>query len=137
MGKLANEETPVQSKTHLGISSDWVGEAVSLSVGRAVVQLKTRPEMVVDDMGLVHGGFTFGLADYAAMLAVNDPCVVLGGAETKFIAPVKLGDVLVATAEVVEEKGRKRIVKCSVHSPQLVFEGMFTCFVLDEHILRG
>ena len=123
--------------THLGISSEWVGEAVSLSAGCAVAQLKTRPEMVVDDMGLVHGGFTFGLADYAAMLAVNDPCVVLGSVEAKFIAPVKIGDVLVAKAEVIEERGKKSQVKCSVSTSQLVFEGMFTCFVLQKHILQN
>jgi len=126
----------MQPNTHLGISSEWVGEPVSLSAGRAVVQLKTRPEMVADDMGLVHGGFTFGLADYAAMLAVNDPCVVLGGVEAKFVAPVKFGDIMVATAEVIEESGKKRQVKCLVSTSQLVFEGTFTCFVLPKHILQ-
>ena len=40
---------------------------------RAVAALTTDPEMAADDRGLVHGSFTFGLADYAAMLAVNDP----------------------------------------------------------------
>ena len=123
--------------THLGISSEWVGEPVSLSPGRAVVQLKTRHEMVADDMGLVHGGFAFGLADYAAMLAVNDPCVVLGSAEVKFIAPVKIGAILVATAEVIEESGKKRQVKCSINTTELVFEGTFTCFVLPKHILQN
>lgn len=122
--------------THLGISSEWVGEPVSLSPGHAVVQLKTRSEMVADDLGLVHGGFAFGLADYAAMLAVNDPYVVLGSAQTKFIAPVKIGDLMVATAEVIEESGKKRQVKCSISTDVLVFEGIFTCFVLPKHILQ-
>jgi acyl-coenzyme A thioesterase PaaI-like protein len=44
--------------------------------------------MAADQRGLVHGGFTFGLADYAAMVAVNDPNVVLGAAEVRFLAPV-------------------------------------------------
>ncbi len=127
----------MRPNTHLGISSEWVGEPVSLSPGRAVVQLKTRPEMVADDMGLVHGGFAFGLADYAAMLAVNDPCVVLGSAEVKFIAPVKIGAILVATAEVIEESGKKRQVRCSINTTELVFEGTFTCFVLPKHILQN
>jgi acyl-coenzyme A thioesterase PaaI-like protein len=48
--------------------------------------------MVVDAHGLVHGGFVFGLADYAAMLAVNDPNVVLGAAEARFLKPVRRGD---------------------------------------------
>ncbi|WP_432821467.1 PaaI family thioesterase [Trichloromonas sp.] len=123
--------------THLSISSEWVGEPVSLSAGRAVAQLKTRPEMIADERGLVHGGFTFGLADYAAMLAVNDPCVVLGSAEARFVAPVRIGDIMVATAEVVEESGKKRQVKCTVSTTQLVFEATFTCFVLPKHILES
>ncbi len=127
----------MRPNTHLGISSEWVGEPVSLSAGRAVAQLITRPEMVADDMGLVHGGFTFGLADYAAMLAVNDPFVVLGSAEVRFVAPVIIGDIMIATAEVVEEKGKKRQVKCSVSTTQLVFEATFTCFVLPKHILEN
>jgi acyl-coenzyme A thioesterase PaaI-like protein len=48
--------------------------------------------MAVDDRGLVHGGFVFGLADHAAMLAVNDPNVVLGAASTRFLKPVRVGE---------------------------------------------
>ncbi len=125
----------MQSNTHLLISRQWVGEPISLSEGRAEVRLSTHPEMVADDRGLVHGGFTFGLADYAAMLAVNDPHVVLGAAETKFLAPVTLGETLVAKAEVMESKGKKRVVRCSIQTSRLVFEGVFTCFVLAGHVL--
>lgn len=125
----------IPPNTHLRISPRWVGEVVELSAGRAVVRLATDPEMVADDHGLVHGGFAFGLADYAAMLAVNDPNVVLGSAETKFIAPVRIGETLIATAELAEASGKKRLVRCTVRTSQLVFEGVFTCFVLPKHIL--
>ena len=123
--------------THLSISSKWVGEALEVADGRAVARLQTLPEMAADEQGLVHGGFTFGLADYAAMLAVNDPYVVLGAAETRFLAPVRVGEVLVARAGTQEEKGKKRTVTCSVVSGDTeVFTATFTCFVLDRHILE-
>ena len=86
-----------------------MGKPLELTAGYAVVELETNSEMVVDDQGLVHGGFAFGLADYAAMLAVNDPNVVLGSAEVKFVAPVRLGETLTATAELVEANGKKRL----------------------------
>jgi acyl-coenzyme A thioesterase PaaI-like protein len=124
----------MESRTHLNISSSLVGEVVELSPGKAVARLHTLPEMGADEHGLVHGGFAFGLADYAAMLAVNDPHVVLGWAESRFLAPVRVGETLVAKAEITEEKGRKRIVKCSVATDRVVFEGAFTCFVLDNHV---
>jgi acyl-coenzyme A thioesterase PaaI-like protein len=123
--------------THLATSPIWVGEAVELSPGKAVARVKTRPEMCVDERGLVHGSFAFGLADYAAMLAVNDPYVVLGAAEARFLAPVRLGETLVAQAEMIEEKGKKRLVRCSVATDRVVFEGLFTCFVLEKHILES
>lgn len=124
------------SNTHLSISAQLVGEIQQLEPGRAVVKLVTLPTMVADDFGLVHGGFIFGLADYAAMLAVNEPTVVLGSADSRFIAPVKLGDVAVATAFVVEQKGKKYSVECMVKvDDKPVYSGVFTCFVVDKHVL--
>ena len=84
--------------THIGIDHGLCGVPVSLGVGSATVQLSTSPAMAADAHGLVHGGFVFGLADHAAMLAVNDPHVVLGAAETRFTAPVRVGEVVVAEA---------------------------------------
>jgi acyl-coenzyme A thioesterase PaaI-like protein len=92
--------------------------------------------MQVDASGLVHGGFVFGLADYAAMIAVNHPNVVLGAANVKFLKPVVVADVVQATATVREEKGKKRVVAVQVlRKDEPVFEGEFICFVLDRHVL--
>lgn len=127
----------MKANTHLSISPSWVGKPVEIAEGRAVAKLDTVREMCADEAGLVHGGFTFGLADYAAMLAVNDPHVVLGAAETKFLAPVRCGELMVACAEVVSSQGKKRQVDCRVEvGDRLVFEGRFTCFVLERHILE-
>jgi len=95
--------------------------------------------MSADKQGLVHGGFVFGAADYAAMSAVNDPYVVLGSSSSKFIAPVKVGDAVLCKAAVVNEKGKKKVVdvQAFVHE-KLVFEGTFTTFttfVLAQHVL--
>ena len=122
--------------THPRISATLVGVPGELSPGAATASLVTTAEMAADDVGLVHGGFVFGLADYAAMLAVNDPNVVLGAAETRFVAPVRVGEVVVARAQVVAEKGRKRVVEvaCRVGERDVV-TGTFTTFVLDEHVL--
>lgn len=94
--------------------------------------------MVVDAQGLVHGGFIFGLADYAAMLAVNDPYVVLGSAQARFLKPVRRGDRVIARAETIETRGRKHEVHVeAVVGPEAVFEGTFTCIVLERHVLEG
>lgn len=127
---------PMDQRTHLGISPTLVGVIDSLAAGIATATLTATADMAADDRGLVHGSFTFGLADYAAMCAVNDPNVVLGGAATKFLAPVAVGQTMVATARVTGEKGRKRIVAVAVDvGDTTVMTGEFTCFVLDKHVL--
>ena len=77
------------------------------AAGTARVGLTTLPEMAVDAAGLVHGGFVFGLADHAAMLAVNDPYVVLGSAAVRFLRPVRVGERLIAEAR----RGDRRDVR--------------------------
>lgn len=128
------ETTP---NTHLSIDHSLCGEAVDMREGWARVRLEATDQMAVDEHGLVHGGFVFGLADYAAMLAVNDPNVVLGGAQVSFVAPIEVGDEVVATAEVGEENGKKRVVEASASVGDTeVFRGTFTAFVLPKHILE-
>jgi acyl-coenzyme A thioesterase PaaI-like protein len=124
--------------THLKINRRMVGTVQSLKTGESsVVQLSTNHNMAADEYGLVHGGFVFGLADYAAMVAVNEPNVVLGSANVKFQAPVKLGDSLTATAKVEGQSGKKRLVTVSVDvKGKRVLSGEFTCFILTSHVLE-
>jgi uncharacterized protein (TIGR00369 family) len=125
----------MEQRTHLSIDTSLVGEVLELAEGRARVALRTRKEMAADERGLVHGGFPFGLADYAAMVAVNDPNVVLGGAEVRFTSPVRTGQTVIASAEVMESAGRKRVVRVTVEADGTpVLEGTFQTFVLDRHV---
>ncbi len=124
-------------QTHQGISGKLCGIPKELSLGRSVVSMTAIPVMAADDLGLVHGGFVFGMADYAAMLAVNDPNVVLGASETKFLKPVRVGEKLTATAVVTEDLGKKRIVNVTVcRDDTKILVGAFTCFVLEKHVLK-
>ena len=126
----------MKANTHLGADPTLTGELVELGDGTASASLTTHAAMGVDDRGLVHGGYVFGLADYAAMLAVNDPNVVLGAAEARFLKPVVVGDRVVADAKTTGNKGRKREVHVEARvGSTKVFEGTFTCFVLEHHVL--
>ena len=99
-------------KTHLLADKTLLGTPLDIVDGESsIVQLVVTENMIVDDMGLVHGGFTFGLADYAAMLAVNDPNVVIGGASVRFTTPVQRGDIMKAVAKVIESNRNKRVVQ--------------------------
>ncbi len=122
--------------THEKIDQELCGAPLEVKEGFSRVSMRAIERMAVDDMGLSHGGFIFGLADYAAMIAVNDPNVVLGGAEVKFLKPVKTGDVVTAEARVEETSGKKRMVRVTAaRGDEKVFDGVFACFVLDKHVL--
>jgi uncharacterized protein (TIGR00369 family) len=155
----------VQPRTHLAIDRRLCGEPLDAQdtvEGTARVGLTTVPEMAADEAGLVHGGFVFGLADYAAMLAVNHPNVVLGSAAVRFLRPVKVGERLVAEARREETSGRKSRVTVEVRRAggaagaastagpigsagadpdagggggEAVMSGEFVCLTLDRHVL--
>ena len=75
----------------LGMAIDEVGP------GRATLRMTVREDMVNGhDIG--HGGLTFTLADSAFAFACNsyNRRTVAAGAEIRFRAPTRLGDVLVA-----------------------------------------
>ncbi|HJO94882.1 MAG TPA: PaaI family thioesterase [Victivallales bacterium] len=122
--------------THKQINTNLCGTPLIVEKNYCRIELKTTNEMSSDKYGLVHGGFIFGAADYAAMLAVNHPNVVLGSSTVKFLKPVKVDEIVTIDAKIKEVNNKKNVVYvrakvCSVD----VFEGEFTCFILDKHIL--
>ena len=125
----------MEPHTHPAIDRRLCGEPLELGEGTARVVFTAVPEMAADERGLVHGGFVFGLADYAAMLAVNHPHVVLAGAEVRFLKPVAVGERLVAEAQIEERDGRKSRVRVEVlRDGEAVMTGEFRCVTLAQHV---
>ena len=124
-------------KTHLKTDNLLVGDPIAIETDQyAEATLITTWQMVVDDVGLIHGGYAFGLADFAAMIAVNHPNVVLGSADVQFLAPVKVGETLIAQATVKEKIKNRRQVEVIVSvGDKTVFRGLFKCIITREHIL--
>ena len=105
----------VDIRTHLDIDQTLCGKPLSIADGESRVVFTALPEMAVDKTGLIHGGFVFGLGDYAAMLAVNHPNVVLGSADVRFLSPVQIGATLEARASVQKVDGKKTDGRCCHH----------------------
>ncbi len=126
----------MNAQTHLAIDAELCGHREELRAQYCRLRMTATERMAADDKGLVHGGFIFGMADYAAMLAVNDPHVVLGAADARFLKPVRTGETVVAEARVEAVDGKKHTVAVTVaRQDEAVFQGHFTCFVLDRHVL--
>ena len=131
------DEDKVYLQTHQKISSEFVGEIVKLERGYVELRLTTTSEMVADEVGLIHGGFVFSAADYAAMVAVNEPNVVLVGSDCQFLSPVKFHDEVNIIARVRHKEGRKRNVYVEGFVLDIkVFEGLFKTVVTDRHVLK-
>ena len=127
----------VMLKTHENINQDLCGEIEKLDSGFVKLKLVTTHDMIADSQNLIHGGFIFSAADYAAMAAVNEKNVVLVASECQFLSPVKFGDIVNFIAKVRHKEGRKRNIHVTGYVLEIkVFEGEFKTVVTDRHVLK-
>ncbi|MBD8868714.1 hydroxyphenylacetyl-CoA thioesterase PaaI [Nocardioides donggukensis] len=104
-----------QASQALGMSIDDVGP------GTATLRMTVREDMANGhDIG--HGGLTFTLADSAFAFACNsyNRVTVAAGAEVRFLAPTRVGDVLVATATERSREGRDGLYEVVVRCGEVV-----------------
>jgi acyl-CoA thioesterase len=90
-------------------------ELLHVGPGTAVVQMRVALQML-NGHSIGHGGYVFMLADTAFACACNShgPVTVASGADITFLAPVREGDVLVATAAERARYGRSGIYDVTV-----------------------
>lgn len=123
--------------THQKIRTSLSGNIISLDNSTSRTSLQTTNEMSVDSLGLIHSGFIFGAAEYAAAIAVNEENLVIIAAKTKFLAPAKSGDLIEFEAKAKFEDSRKREIRVTGEISEIkIFEGVFQAVVLEKHILK-
>lgn len=96
-------------------SRDLGMELIQAGQGSAVVRMRVS-ESMVNGHAIAHGGFVFLLADTAFACACNShgPVTVAAGADITFVAPARLGDMLVATAAERVRYGRSGVYDVTV-----------------------
>ena len=92
-------------------------EIVDVAPGRATMRMSVREDMV-NGHAIGHGGFTFTLADSAFTFACNsyNRSTVAASCEIRFLAPTRLGDLLVAEAVERSRSGRDGVYDITVRS---------------------
>lgn len=90
-------------------------ELVAVAPGRATVTMQVREDMV-NGHAIGHGGYTFTLADSAFAFACNsyNRSTVAAACEIRFVAPTRLGDLLVAEAVERSRQGRDGVYDITV-----------------------
>lgn len=92
-------------------------ELVEAGDDRAVVRMPVRPEMC-NGFEILHGGMTFLLADSAMAFASNagNEVALASSASIDWLAPVRAGQTLTATAERRWTSGRSDLWEITVQA---------------------
>ncbi|AQW87627.1 acyl-CoA thioesterase [Campylobacter pinnipediorum subsp. caledonicus] len=134
---LPEEENPFRNelKTSSAIKLNLSGVVTELKKSYAKTKLFTIEEMVSDNEGLIHSGFVFSAANYAALTSINEEYCVSISARINFFGPVRLGDIVEFEAQAYFDESRKRDVRVTGKVREIkVFEGTFQAVVLEEHV---
>jgi len=134
---MIEEEKKIELNTHKKINQTLCGKLIEQDKNYAKVKFEATEDMAVDDEGLVHGGFTFGAADFCAMATINHPYVVLVSSKSKFLAPVKVGDIVIFESEVIFDDDKKQEINVVGKIDDIkVYEGVFGSVILKKHVLK-
>lgn len=137
--------TPIgpEERARRSAEAMWAGDRASQALGmrivevgpgRAVVEMTVRADMV-NGHAMGHGGLTFTLADSAFAFACNshNRSTVAASAHIRFLAPTRLGDVLVAEAVERSREGRDGVCDVTVRCGDTVV----ATFVGQSKEIRG
>ena len=107
-------------------ASDRASQALGMKItdvgpGTATLEMTVRDDMV-NGQDIGHGGLTFTLADSAFAFACNsyNRRVVAAAAEIRFLAPPRVGDLLVAEAVERSREGRDGVYDVTVRCGETV-----------------
>ncbi|MGB9678987.1 MAG: transcription factor FapR [Thermoanaerobacteraceae bacterium] len=117
--------------------SEVVGELIDLDLGKSGISIfDPTEEMVFVKTKIVKGQYIYSQAESLAMSVIDASAALIGVANIKYKLPVKIGDKLVAKAEVIRQRGNKFFVwvKIKVKNNE-VFRGKFILVSLDENFI--
>jgi len=110
-----------------------VGDLIDVVIEeRAISAMTATDDMTFERTGVVRGHFLFAQADSLAIALVDAPVALTGLANIKFKRPVRVGEKLIAKAEVIRRKGNKLVVLVQTWVGQdLVFRGKFVVVAIN------
>lgn len=115
--------------------SRWLGvEVLEVAVGRAVLRMSVRPEMV-NGFGTGHGGIVFAFADSALAFCTNSDGTISVALDCtiSYPAAVRPGDVLIATGVRETTTNKIGFASVTVRNQDDVVVGHFRGTVYRTH----
>ncbi len=123
-----------QNKLKTIASGDVVGELIDLELGKSGISVMTvTPDMVFEKTQIARGHYIFSQANSLALAIIDAPAAVTGVANIKYKVPIKVGEKLIAKAEVMKKRGNKYFIWVKTRNDmQEVFRAKFIMVSLGQ-----
>lgn len=107
-----------------------IGEIIDLQLDRSAISLlDIKDEHVFSRNQIARGHHLFAQANSLAVAVINDELALTASADIHFLRPVKLGERVVAKAQIKGlEEGRTKVIIHSYVGEEVVFSGVFVVF---------
>lgn len=117
-------------------SQEIIGELVNIELGKSGTSImETTRDMVFEKTRIVRSHFILAQADSLALAIIDSDVALTGLANVKYRRPVKVGERLVARAEVIRIKGPDKFVVLveTFAGDEQVFRGKFVVFAVEQN----
>lgn len=123
-----------QNKVKSIESGEVVGELIDLELGKSGISLlRITDDMIFTKTKVARGHYMFSQANSLALAIIDAPMAVTGVANVKYKVPVRVGEKLIAKAEIIRRRGNKYFVWVKTRNDtQEVFRAKFIMVSLEE-----
>lgn len=124
-----------QNKVKSIKSGELVGELIDLELGKSGISLlEVTDDMVFEKTKVARGHHVFSQANSLALAVIDAPVAVTGVANIKYKIPVRIGEKLIAKAEIMKKRGNKYFVWVKIRNEvQEVFRAKFIMVSLEDN----
>ncbi len=123
-----------QSKLKAIDSREIVGELIDVNLGVSGISIMTvTPDMVIEKTKIARGHHVFSQANSLALAVIDASAAVTGVANIKYKIPIRVGERLIAKAEVIKKRGNKYFIWVKTkNEEQEVFRAKFIIVSLEN-----
>ncbi|RBP41126.1 transcription factor FapR [Garciella nitratireducens] len=116
-------------------SSEVIGELVEMNLGQSAISIfETTKQHAFEKTKVIKGQYIYSLAESLAIAVIDAQVALVGVANIKYKKPVKIGQKLIAKAEVVKKRGNNKYfvwVKIQIKNEE-VFRGKFILVTFSD-----
>lgn len=131
------QSSNIQLEVCKQLKPDLCGIIIQASKEEVVTKFQATKQMISDENDIIHSGFIFNAASYAAMCLVNQTYSLIIKSEVQFLAPLEFGQEMtfIATMRHSNNKQCEVVVKGSLLDIK-IFEASFYISIFDKQIFK-